>query len=212
MKLSDLHAQEMARFKEIFKDVRFEDAATYAAWLSQTYYFARQTTTLLSLASAHSEMNSQVQFRFNQHAAEERGHDKLLKMDLKKLGRVVEDAEEASATSSLYQSQYYWIQHNEPRAFFGYVLFLEGLACDHGDWLYARATGAHGREAGHFLKVHSAEDVDHVAKALDEVSKFDEVTLKKIERNYLQTSHNYEGMLRAVMAAGAGASREKKSA
>jgi thiaminase len=203
---------EFNAFEDEVSKFPWHDAQAYSDFLAQTFYFVKESTKLLLLAAAYSPMNSKLQFRFNDHAREERGHEKLLRMDLDHLGLKVENLPEHPATSSFYQPQYYWIQHNDPRAFFGYVLFLEGAAVHFGPRVYEKVVAAHGKSAGHFLKAHGHEDVEHVEKAMKEISQMEPEVLAKIEHNFKQASAMYLRILQSCAASASSVKTLKKAA
>lgn len=190
--------KRLEQFKSEMLDFPWADKQAYGDWLSQTYYFVNETQTLLSLAAARSEKNSKLQARFIEHAGEEKGHDKLLLLDLKGLGGTPEQHPELPATSSFYQAQYYWIDNKDPRAFFGYIILLEGLAAMYGPKMCEAVTKAHGKPAAHFLRVHSEEDVDHIEKAIQEVENFDELTYRAVVKNFEHAAACYRWMLSEV--------------
>ncbi|MNJ94623.1 hypothetical protein D3C87_123250 [compost metagenome] len=174
----------------------WENPEFYSHWLAQTTYFVNHSSRLLTLASAHCPPEYQkFHLRFLSHAAEEKGHENLSRMDLKHLGYKLEDRPEMISTQSFYQSQYYWIQFKNPLAFFGYILALECLALERGPSLTARTEKAYGPKGAHFLRVHAAEDVDHVKEAMESVEKMPPAAHVHILENMRQAFFNYESML-----------------
>ena len=178
------------------QDAPWENPEFYANWLVQTTYYCRHTTRLLALCGALTPIEQQpMHNRFLKHAAEEKGHENLTLLDIKNMGKEFADYPEASATQSFYQTQYYWIEHVHPYAFFGYILYLEAYAAKYGQAITARIQKAHGDKATNFMRVHSEEDVDHVEKALEQVEKFPPAILKDIISNMEQANANYLQML-----------------
>src|ERR1700733_16022871 len=111
-KFKQVYKDEMKSLKSCAETFPWEDPRAYAFWLGQTYYFARITTRLLIMAGAHFDYSlQQLHLRFIDHAKEERGHEKILIQDLKALDSNIERIPELTSTAGLYQSQFYWIQH-----------------------------------------------------------------------------------------------------
>lgn len=157
----------------------------YSAWLSQTYFFAKDTTRLLMLCGSHLSRDYQsLHTRFIEHVNEERGHEFLLLRDLKTLGFKIEEFAELPITAGFYQSQYYWIQHRSPFAFFGYILALEALGSEYGTLIYKKVQAAFGASATTFLRVHAEEDVDHTKKAYEALNAIPEQALGLVRENF----------------------------
>lgn len=110
-----------------------------------------------------------LQRYFEEHAAEERGHDDWLLADLAAAG-----ADPAAALSrlpapvvaELAGAQYYWVEHHHPVTLLGYILVLEGNAP--APWLADRLAERTGLPGTAFRTVrdHAGIDTVHVA-ALD---------------------------------------------
>lgn len=199
MSFEKILKNELDSYEQAATDFPWENREAYAQFLAQTFHFVNHSTTLLLLAAANCEMNSKLQSRFNDHAREERGHAKLLTMDLAHMDYDLAKLREMPATSAFYQPQYYWIERVNPCAFFGYVLLLEGVAAQFGPRVYDRIVAAHGKSAAHFVKAHGAEDIEHVEKAIREVSQMDAKTLDVIERNFTQASQSYRLILKTCL-------------
>jgi hypothetical protein len=184
---------------EAVKQTPWENEKFYVPWLAQTNYYVSHSTRLLALCAAQispaDPVGRQLHTRFLQHAAEEKGHENLVLLDLKHLGHKLEETPEFPSTSSLYQVQYYWIEHVNPLAFFGYIMCLEGQAAACGPEGYGRTLPAYGPKGTHFLRVHATEDVDHTAKARALLETFDEATHKVIVPNMIQSFENYRTMM-----------------
>jgi len=188
--------QGLADMGEKFKAAPWEDKNFYAQWLAQTTFFTRHTTRLLSLAGAHCPREYQaLHNRFLEHAGEEKGHENLTLLDLKCVGEKIDSFHELPSTQSLYQTQYYWIEHKSPMAFFGFILALECLADKHGHMLVDRAQGAYGPKGVHFLRVHAEEDVDHSNEAIAQVEALPKEYHPMIIENMHQCFANYDAIL-----------------
>jgi hypothetical protein len=156
----------MNQASEVFKLFPWENKMAYALWLNQTTHFVSYSTRLLSLTASRFDLTqNNLHHRFIEHCSEESGHERLSTKDIKNLGFNADDLKVFPSTNAFYQVQYYWIEHVHPVSFFGYLLFLEGLAVTQGAAVIERIVQAHGAKAATFLKVHASEDEDHLAKA-----------------------------------------------
>lgn len=170
----------------------WEDVAFYSEWLAQTAFFVNHSTRLLSLCAAHCNRDQQIfHDRFISHAAEEKGHERLAIKDLRNIGMDFKDFSEASATMSLYQPQYFWIQFKSPTAFFGYIFCLEIIAKEVGPTIFKKTTELYGPKASHFIRVHAEEDQDHVEKALKMLNQINETDQIYAMENLIQSCDNY---------------------
>lgn len=144
----------------------WREKSVYGAFLAQTNYYVSHSTRLLALAASRFRFSEEkLHRRFIKHAAEEMSHETLALRDLKNLGLSLAQYPEFPSTRAFYQTQYYMIEHVSPWSFWGYILMLEGLAVTKGPWLYNEIKQHHGEHAGSFVKVHAAEDVDHMDEA-----------------------------------------------
>jgi hypothetical protein len=174
----------------------WENPVAYGYWLAQTYYFVRHTTSFLGLtASRFGHWQRDRQYRQIRHLAGESGHDQLLVNDLKTLGREFRDFPELPETSALYQSQYYFIDHEQPAAHFAYAYVLEGLAAKKIQLIYPRLTTIYPPEACRFLHVHMIEDQEHFEDGLDILDDLTAPEASSFLRNLQQTSYFYIAML-----------------
>src|SRR4051812_4908445 len=103
MSLNSAFETEMELYKSAWAKFPWLDKNSYAAWLAQTYYYARHTTRIISFAGSLFKFDQQtIHNRFLDHSSEEKNHDRLLEADLKHLGYKVSDFPELSSTASLY--------------------------------------------------------------------------------------------------------------
>lgn len=166
------HKDLLAKYEEVQAKMakavdafQWEDRHAYLLWLRQSFEYVRNSTRILALTAGYLK-SSAHSTRFIQHAAEEKGHERLLINDARALNVNIEELKALPEGKAFHQSLYYSILYDNPMAIFGWVLMLEGVACQKGKDLYARASRAHGERAASFLKVHSNEDIDHIQKAL----------------------------------------------
>ena len=174
----------------------WENKTAYGNWLAQTYYFVRHTTSFLGLtASRFGHWRRDLQYRQIHHLRGEANHDLLLLKDLEVLGLNLEVFPELAETASLYQSQYYFIEHEHPAAHYAYAFFLEGLAATKIELFYGRLERTYSPDAYGFLRVHMIEDRDHFEEGLSALDFLSEPEVDAFRRNLHQTAYLYIQML-----------------
>lgn len=167
----------------VITEYPWHEPAFYAAWLTQSYYYSRQVTRILLMASAHSPLeNNLMHKRFDVHAGEERGHEALAERDVKDLGFDVKKIGEFPVTTGFYSTQYHIIQHISPEALFGWILPLEGIAIHYGKAVAEKAAKKPGTPS-RFFNVHVDEDPDHVESAFSVVKNFPPEAQEQVVRN-----------------------------
>src|SRR5690242_4687019 len=88
----------------------WENREVYASWLAQSYEYVRFSTRILALTAGHFPLEkTSHSTRFIQHAAEEKGHDKLLINDAKALGFDLKRLEVLPEAEAFHKSLYFWI-------------------------------------------------------------------------------------------------------
>jgi hypothetical protein len=107
---------------------------------------------------------------FEEHAAEERGHDAWLLGDLAAAGADPSDTLSrlpAPVVAELAGAQYYWVDHHHPVMLLGYVLVLEDNAP--APWLAERLADLTGlpRAAFRTVRDHAGLDTGHVTALED---------------------------------------------
>jgi len=154
------------KLAKMAKEFPWEDASAYMGWLTQSYEYVRFSTRILALTSGHFPLDKTAHSnRFIQHAAEEKGHDRLLVNDAKALGWDLPNAPVLPIAEAFHKSLYFWIYQGRPCVILGWVLCLEGFAIRNCAPIFERVEKAFGKRAGSFLHVHAAEDPDHLDKA-----------------------------------------------
>jgi hypothetical protein len=201
-KMNDLFAlnrEELSKTSPLMLNFPWEDRATYAEWLAQTYYMVNHSTRLVALAGAYTPLDKNtLHARFVDHSKEERGHQLIAVSDINALGYDLKDFPCLPPSACMYQVQYYWIQHQGVASFFGYTLALESLAIEFGPEVYRRVCAAHGKKAAKFLECHSDADVDHMKKAEQEISKLSQEELTLATRNLQLSASLYRAMLTEI--------------
>jgi Iron-containing redox enzyme len=177
----------------------WENEPAYGYWLAQTYYFVRHTTSFLTLtASRFGYRRRELQYHQIWHLREESGHDQLLINDLARLRHRFDDFEELPETASLYQSQYYFIDYENPASHFAYAQCLEGTAATKISLIYKRVETSHSPEGCTFLRVHMEEDPDHFERGLEVLDSLTSAETDSYYRNLQQTTYLYVQMLEHI--------------
>lgn len=191
------HEKEMSKTKKIMLSCPWEQTEFYVNWCGQFYFFVAHATRLLAAAAARLNVDRDVlHLRFLDHCQEEKNHEKLFEKDLEHFGRSVSSFQEHPLAALLYQSQYYLIDYKDPLAFFGSILFLEGMStAAGGPEIYTILKKKYGDEACNFVKVHVHEDEDHIQKAYMALEKMSDKELGFIFESYRCTSYAFNHLL-----------------
>lgn len=112
----------------LVSQINFRRQHNYGQWLAQQYYIARRSLPLFALSCGRSLTQGEFHRHCIRYLSKEKHHESLLVDKMNALGYSPDDFPELLSTRSLYQCQYYWIEHEHPTAFLGYLLFLEGIA------------------------------------------------------------------------------------
>lgn len=191
----------VASMSNAIRNYPWENERAYAEYLAQTYYYICHSTRLLAASAARfSQADQGLHKRFLKHTDEENSHELLALRDLQKLGFNIENFPELAQTKTLYEIQYYKIEHCDPAALMGYILALETLAANDLKWLKEKVTGLYGKECAKFIQVHADEDPDHIEKALKVVDQLSANRLPAIDINIQQTALCFNDMLNACQA------------
>jgi hypothetical protein len=192
------HRQDLLR--QAVKAFPWEKQDCYAGWLANSYLYVNNSTRILALAAGYMPFHrTDASNRFIKHAAEERGHEKLLENDLNNLGRGPDSCEVTLEMRLYYQSLYYWISPlGNPIGLIGWILSLEGLATKMGPWIYNTIERAHGAKACSFMKVHSDADPDHLNKAFLLIQSHSNDELAVVGQSLRQYSEQYVKVLTAI--------------
>jgi pyrroloquinoline quinone (PQQ) biosynthesis protein C len=167
--------------------------------LAQTYEYANFSTRILALTAGHFPIDKTLfATRFIQHAAEEKGHDRLLVNDAKALGYDLAKLPVLAEAEAFHKSLYFWIYQGQPVVMLGWVLCLECFAVENGPRAFERVEKAFGKKAASFLFVHAHEDPDHVAKAFETIRNLSESDLDQISHGLNLYASLYESMYRAI--------------
>lgn len=181
---------------EAFKKYPWENKQAYAEFLAQTYYYVCHSTRLLAVAAGRFNQEDQAfHKRFLKHTDEENSHELLALRDLQKLGFDISEFPELPQTRTMYEIQYYKIEHIDPAALMGYILALETMAGIVLGPVKERLFELYGQDCAKFIQVHADEDPDHIQKALAVIEKLREGRHKAIDHNLEQSAICYVDML-----------------
>jgi thiaminase len=179
----------------------WDNREAYAQFLAQTYYYVCHSTRLLAAAAGRFSQEDQAfHKRFLKHTDEENSHELLALRDLANLGFNIKDFRELPQTRTMYEIQYYKIEHRDPAALMGYILALETMAGQVLGPVKERLTTIYGKECARFIQVHADEDPDHIEKALKVMETLREGRHEAIDHNLEQTAICYSDMLAAAKA------------
>jgi pyrroloquinoline quinone (PQQ) biosynthesis protein C len=199
--------------KNSIEHLPWNNRSFYGNYLAQTFYYVRHSTRMLATSAGRLSYENQqnLHLRFLKHLGEEAGHEKLAINDLKALGFKPEDYKELDETRFFYESQYYKIEHVDPLAIMGYILYLEVMAQHICPPLTKKITELYGQKAATFLLVHGEEDPHHVEEAHKLLAMLPSASIDIITENLLQSSNAFNLMLNE-MATMAKVEKWKKSA
>lgn len=190
---------QLHKIEFTYKKINFEDSHVYAQWLAQSYFFVRHSTRLLNLSSGLTpfELNF-YHLRANEHAHEEKNHEKMLIMDLKDLGYKIEDFNESPIIKAFYQTQYYTIEHIHPLGFIGYIYLLESLPLGLGKTMLKKIEPSYGKKATTFLRVHTQEDEKHIESLLKLIESLPKDLSNQIEQNLILSGTLYNAFFQEL--------------
>lgn len=198
----DLKQEIFERVEEVGAAIEafpWENNAAYGCWLAQTFYFVRHTTSFLALTACRfGPWQRERQYFQLRHLKEESGHDQLLVNDLLAIGLSLDTFEELPETAALYQTQYYFIQNENPASHWAYAYFLEGLAAKKIPKIIGRVKDAHSPRGCEFLRVHMDEDQGHFERGLTLVDGLNEAERDSFSRNLRQCAYFYPRMLEHI--------------
>jgi pyrroloquinoline quinone (PQQ) biosynthesis protein C len=171
--LKEIFEVEQKKLEAIRKAFPWENKEAYIAWLVNTYEYALNSCKILATTGGRFPRGKNAfSNRFIAHAAEERGHEKLLENDVKNFGLHMENLKPSVLGQAFHQSLYYWMYADNPVGMFGWVLALEGFAVRNVPAMYEVCNKAFGPKASSFLRVHADEDEGHLQKAFESIRSF----------------------------------------
>lgn len=200
MNLMEHYEHKLARTKDFYLSLPWENKEFYARWLDQKFYFLAHASRLTSCAGSRLGLEDDKWHLWAiQHSVEEKHHEKLAAKDIEALGYSLGFTPEMPSTSFLYQSQYYLMEHFDGLALVGAVLFLEGISLSIGPSLYERTRHAFGEQAVSFLRVHVQEDIDHIADLHRVISEIPKARTEIIKKSMDLAEYAHVAMSRDVL-------------
>ncbi|QDK41614.1 hypothetical protein DOM21_09140 [Bacteriovorax stolpii] len=183
-----------------YESMPWENKDFYANYMAQTFFYVRHSTRMLALSAGrlNYEQQQMIHLRFLKHLGEEANHERLALNDLKALGYSIEDFKELNSTRFFYEPQYFKIEHQDPLALMGYILYLEVLAQKICPPLSKKLSTIYGKKAVTFLFVHGEEDPHHVEEAQKLLASLPPQTLEIITENLLQSSCAFNWMMKEI--------------
>lgn len=193
--------QSVGLLQNSYESMPWENIEFYANYLAQTFYYVRHSTRLLALSASRLNYEKEQNFhlRFLKHLGEEANHERLAINDLKALGYSPQDYPELNSTRFFYECQYYKIEHTDPLALMGYILYLEVLAQNIAPLLAKKLTAIYGKKAVTFLMVHGEEDPHHVEEAQKLLLSLGPPTVDLITLNLEQSSMAFDLIMREIV-------------
>ena len=77
--MKNILQNQLSKIENTYNNINFEKKEVYAQWLAQSYFFVRHSTRLLNLSSGLTPFDlSFYHLRANEHAHEEKNHEKML--------------------------------------------------------------------------------------------------------------------------------------
>jgi hypothetical protein len=154
----------------------------YPMYMRQVFEFSQHSPDLLALAGVRSK--GDLKWRFFTHVKEEERHEFAAKKDVEDLGFDFDDVGVLSTTKAFVRSQYWVVEHQNPKAFYGYVMLLETLAVECGPIAYETAKSAFGQRCVKFLQEHIEEDEGHVESGWRQIEQMPTKDLQDIIENF----------------------------
>lgn len=177
----------------------WHDRNAYVSWLGNSFEYVNHVTRILSLTGGRLPMRlTKLSNRFIQHAAEEKGHEKLIINDCKAFQLDPATIPVLPEAEAFHKSLYYWIYQGSPTVVLGWAIFLEAVAVRFGQTIFDRVEPVHGKKACSFLRVHIQEDPDHVRQGEEILKSLSGADFEEVCHGIRLYAGLYENMYRAL--------------
>lgn len=194
-------SSEIIKSLKAINTCSWDEKLLYADYVAQTFYYVKHSTRLLALSASRLGYEQQhIHSRFIKHLGEESNHEKLALSDLKHLGFDLSDFPELTSTRLFYEPQYYKVEHQDPLALMGYIIYLEAMAQKICPPMTKQIGRFHGEQCVSFLKVHGEEDPEHVEQAYKLLSTLPPQSMKLILQNISQSSFAFNSIIQELKA------------
>lgn len=202
--------EQMRPLEQTVESFPWKNKEAYSWFIAQTYYYVCHSTRLLALSAARFGIRQDhLHKRFIEHIREEKNHERLALNDLKNLKADLFQYPELPVTRTFYEPQYYKIEFEAPTALLGYILALEGISVQRMGWVHRLLVETYGENCASFIKLHAAEDVDHVEKAFQQLESLSTQEIAYIEQNFIQSCDIYGRILMQCAEKGSGFGRAR---
>lgn len=198
--LKQVFETEQKAIQQATREFTWADPSCYARWLANTLFYVQNSTRILALAAGTFDLTkTALSNRFIAHAAEEKGHERLLIMDMKALGVESAKLPISKEMHFYYYSLYYWLAPAaKPVGLLGWILSLEGVAAGVGPEIYDLVCEKHGPAVAQFLKVHAEADQHHVVEALNITQGLTVAELALVAKSIQLYSRQYCSILQDI--------------
>jgi len=199
--LNALNTRELDKVGPLFLEYPWEKKEAYVMWCGQMYYFISNATRLLAAAAARLSVdNDSLHWAFGDHIQGEKHHEKLLVNDVTRLGFKISDISEFPEIAAVYQTAFYMIEHKNPAALYGTILYLESLSLTWLPEVFRKCESLYGKVATTFLRVHVAEDVDHIENAYKVIEAMSDEQKVAVQNGVILASSTYFQFMRRLCA------------
>ncbi|RYZ83697.1 MAG: hypothetical protein EOP04_19450 [Proteobacteria bacterium] len=204
MKNSDTQSIVLSSIDEMQKEIEslpWTDPACYALWLSQTFFYVRHATRVLSKAAWRCGFEDEdLHKRMLNGINEEKNHELMCTNDLAHIGFSLDDFAELPSTSAYYQTLYSMIDSHGPYSLLGYFVSLEGLGAIGFKNVFPKLKKCYGTGGIQFLEVHAHLDEGHFDQGLSHILSLSEDKKKIVEEVTRSSSVHYISLLKGVKA------------
>jgi len=199
--------------QNVLESLDWQDPACYALWLSQTYFYVRHATRVLSKAAWRCGFEDEdLHKKMLNGINEEKNHEVMCTNDLDNIGYSLDDFSELTTTSAYYQTLYSMIDTHGPYALLGYFVSLEGLGAIGFNNVFDNLLKQYGKEGVQFVEVHAHLDEGHFAQGLDHILSLPKEKRDLVEEVTVISSHHYINFLKGIKSQHESMKRLKKTA
>lgn len=201
LKTKEIIVTSIQKMQSELESLDWQDPACYALWLSQTYFYVRHATRVLSKAAWRCGFEDEdLHKKMLNGINEEKNHEVMCTSDLEHVGYGLEDFSELTTTSAYYQTLYSMIDTHGPFALLGYFVSLEGLGAIGFHNVFANLARKYGKEGVQFVEVHAHLDEGHFAQGLEHILSLPKEKRDLVEEVTVIASQHYINFLKGIKA------------